>query len=165
MRTKKAPRAPLALAIREERSDGYIHVIARPCAVEVEPFWKSVDDCGKGWHLADFQLSSQGENARREYGLYSFQAAFAQVYSTDLWKAKRHLKTLASFERGMVRALDRVPMTDRRSFAEYLVRAAQVLGATKFAFRYETKIGYEYVDLLTGMHRVQQMIARWQDGG
>ena len=143
----------LALLVREIREYGYFHIRARvvrlteergnrdACGWKVDNFcdWEPKIGC-----YADLEVNSQGNDEdgdRRR--LYGFDVRYRDVYSLDLYRAEKMVKTLRKVDRSLRKQRDEGGET--RNVAVYIGRVARAIGAKHIVFEKDkAATGYRY---------------------
>lgn len=176
--------AILGLHVTKEHSDGYFHLYARPVYVgprpsqltdafrqtvlpsrdEVQSLGMYEDETFNGLWLDGLKVRSQGADRDTPRHLYGFKVDFHEVYSVDLRKAQKMVKTLSTLDKRMEKLDQKFGRVD--SFSAYLLRVAAALGATRLVIskergRSEWNSPYVVQDLRQGAYEVDDMVSKW----
>lgn len=179
MKTRKVSdtklRTRVGLYIQEEidrtsTANDYYHVKAHPVIFETgEKIRNPSDDLVNGLYLHNLQVSSQGENARRDKGLYAFSIEYTP-YAVRLRDAERMVKTLRIVTRQMSKLYDK--WGEAITYGQYLARVADALGADVFVWKKQrtAPAGWSYDEIehtirpvSEGIATVDWWVSEWQD--
>jgi hypothetical protein len=163
------------LVISEERKDGYFHLRGRIVTQRFEdhqwyPYGLSDEynyDGGLLWtglHVA-CQGDTKSQAGDRE-PVYGFSCDYREVYSIDLGKARRMLKTLEL----LTKKLEKIGEARGyvKSYGEYCGRIAEVFGCKGIGIEKPVKARtitgqrWEWLSIGDGVNRVNHRIYLWQ---
>jgi hypothetical protein len=165
----------LHLLVTEQREHGYFHLTARVVTQRLEggqwvPYGVD-DDYSDGLQWTGLQVRCQGDdrsrvNPDRAQAVYGYDVCYHDVYTVDLRKAKRHVKTLEKLAKG----LDRITEVRGyvRSYGEYLGRVAEVLGCAGIGIQRSEKHAatsgqrWLWESIGDGVNAANNAIWRWQ---
>jgi hypothetical protein len=173
------PKQDLYIALHQEKThnfgDSYFHLRARICTQVFEQHaWQPYgcdDTYSDGPYYSNLRISCQGDDKSRtrdREAVYGFSCEYHDIYTVDLRKAERMVKTLRAINGKLEK------MNESRgyvtSFGEYVGRLAEAVGAKGIGIKREQPSQYNQAthDWLTvgdGINRINSMIWRWTEDG
>lgn len=174
--TTKTEKPQLYLSIVEQREHGYYHLYGRIVTQKFdENEWRpwGVDDTySDGVLYSGLRTSCQGDEQSRTRAaagdagaVYGYSCEYHDVYTVDLRKCKRMLKTLEKIDRGLDKLTEARGYV--RSYGEYCGRIAEVFGCKGIVIDRGkdgmTRSGrrYDWMDVGDGVNRVNHLVYLW----
>jgi hypothetical protein len=176
MKQKRANvKMDLGLLVTTERNHdmgaGYFHVNVSVVTLEggkirnVSTRYEAIN----GFDALDgLRFRCQGENDRRERGVYGFDAKYMSQYSTDLREAERMVQTLRKIEKGMQKFTDTRGYV--KTFGDYVGRLAELMKAEtiieiKKSGTFYSDGDYRFRTVGDGVNWIDGLVRDWQNEG
>lgn len=164
---------PMYLLVTEQREHGYFHLRAAVVTQKYEhnawiPYGID-DDYSDGLLWSGLRVNCQGDRdsqVRDREPVYGFATEYRDVFSIDVRKARRMLKTLERIERNLNKLSEVRGYV--RNFGEYLGRVAEALDCSGIAFQRTEKTQeitgqqYEWMNIGDGVNRANHRVYLWQ---
>ena len=132
------------LILREENRDGYYHLRGRIVTDRYESgsrFPYGLDDTygdGHLWSGLETYCQGDAQSASRDRdAVYGFSAEYRDVYTVDVRKARRMIKTLEKIERSLNKLSEARGYV--QNYGDYCGRVAEALGCQGMIFERSTQ--------------------------
>lgn len=169
--SSKIKQEPLALLLGREEDARYFHLNCQIVRWTSDEKIRNITDSGpvNGFlRLHDLCCTSQGQNDEPTRLLHSWMIRYMQPYAVDYSEAEKMYRTL----RKLLDKLDKLTVKrgHPKSYADFIGRFGEVIGATEVFYRVSGDKGYyddnEYarMPLGEGINYIDALVQRWQRG-
>lgn len=179
--TQSSPKEKSAdrfLQITTESRDSYFHVYARVIEQRAETSgvvpYGCDDTYSDGPLYSGLRISCQGDTQSRTGAdgrepVYGLSCEYHDVYSVDLRKARRMIKTLEKIDRGLNKISEARGYV--RTYPDYVGRLAEILGCKGLCLQRTEKSAamsghlWQWETVGDGVNKIANLIYQWQESG